>query len=246
MTARFDEFTEAGFRHLVSQLQVGGYAFASFGERRDDRHVLWRHDIDVSVHRAARLAEIEADMGARATYFFDLRSSFYNLAEASVLTRARAIAAHGHHLGLHFSVAPPAHGWSLEILQQAVVRERNLIESILEAPVTAVSWHNPVLSNLLDLDVETIAGLANAYGRCVRTDYVYGSDSNGYWRFSPMAEVVAQSHPRLHLLTHPEWWTPEPMAPSVRVDRAIQGRARAVRAGYDAVLAQSGRINVEE
>jgi hypothetical protein len=78
----------------------------------------------------------------------------------------------------------------------------------------------------------------------MRRDYVYGSDSNGYWRFKPMGELIAEGHQRLHLLTHPEWWTPEPLPPSERIDRAIMGRARAVRRDYDAALAQGDRRNI--
>jgi hypothetical protein len=60
-----------------------------------------------------------------------------------------------------------------------------------------------------------------------------------------MSEVIAEGHARLHLLTHPAWWTPEPMAPSARIDRAILGRARKVRADYGAILAAGGRKNIE-
>jgi hypothetical protein len=120
-----------------------------------------------------------------------------------------------------------------------------LLECLLEAPIRAVSWHNPDMSNLLQFDAEEIGGLINAYSGQLRRTYYYCSDSNGYWRFKPMAEVIGEGHPRLHLLTHPAWWTPEPMAPSSRIDRAILGRARKVRAVYDAQLRKAGRENIE-
>ena len=75
-------------------------------------------------------------------------------------------------------------------------------------------------------------------------EYKYCSDSNGYWRFQPMSAVIAEGHPRLHLLTHPEWWTKERLPPSERVDRAILGRARRVRREYDAGLERAGRRNI--
>jgi hypothetical protein len=115
---------------------------------------------------------------------------------------------------------------------------------ILDASVTSVSWHNPDLANLLDFDADIIGGLQNAYGAQLRSDYTYCSDSNGYWRYRPMGEVISEGHERLHLLTHPEWWTPEAMSPSDRIDRAILGRARAVRRDYDALLQIGGRLNV--
>ena len=119
-----------------------------------------------------------------------------------------------------------------------------MVELILDLPVEAVSWHNPDLCNLLDFDDDRIAGLHNVYARRLRAEYTYASDSNGYWRFRPMAQVIAEGSARLHLLTHPGWWTPEPLSPSDRIDRCIQGRARAVRGAYDTLLARGGRNNL--
>lgn len=241
----FAEFTEDGFRRLVGLVKQGGYRFARYGESSDDRHVIWRHDVDFSMHRAARLAEIEAEEGAAATYFLNARCTFYNLLEPEIAALAKRIASLGHEVGLHFDAEVfGVEQWTGEMLERAVARERRLFEAILDAPVGTISWHNPDLSNLLDFQDETVGGLVNAYSASLRRDYAYGSDSNGYWRFKPMGELIGEGHRRLHLLTHPEMWTPEPMAPSERIDRAIQGRARAARRNYDAALARGGRKNV--
>ncbi len=192
------------------------------------------------MHRAANLAEIEAREGAFATFFVNPHCSFYNLLEPAVTARARRIAALGHEIGLHFDSG--AYGqvtWSAEALEQAVDRERRLMEMILEISIRSVSWHNPDMSNLLEFDAEEIAGLQNAYSLRMREQYTYCSDSNGYWRFKPMSEVIAEDHPRLHLLTHPGWWLEMAMPASERIDRAILGRARDVRRDYDQDLAQA-------
>jgi hypothetical protein len=243
--AAFEGFTETAYRGLLQALKEGSYRFARYGDSASDRHVLWRHDVDVSMHRAVRLAEIEAEQGAFATYFLNPRCVFYNLLEPELAALAKRLTSLGHELGLHFDAgAFDVPVWKREALEQAVARERSLIEMVLEAPIRAVSWHNPDLSNLLDFPDETIGGLVNAYSASLRRDYAYGSDSNGYWRFKPIGKLIAEGHPRLHLLTHPEWWTPEPLAPSERIDRAILGRARAVRRDYDALLARGGRTNL--
>jgi methionyl-tRNA formyltransferase len=242
----FDEFTERGFRGLIRQLKTLGYRFARYGEGKNDRHVIWRHDVDFSPHRAAALAAVEADEGVIGTYFITPRSTFYNAFEPEIEALLHRIAALGHEIGLHFDAgAYSQYSWDEETLLLALSRERKLLESLLQAPIRAVSWHNPDMSNLLQFDAEEIGGLINAYGGELRRTYHYCSDSNGYWRFKPMAEVIREGHPRLHLLTHPCWWTPESMAPSARIDRAILGRARRVRANYDNELQRSGRTNVD-
>jgi hypothetical protein len=241
----FEEFTERGFRLLIRELTSRGYRFARYEERPSHRHVIWRHDVDFSMHRAARLAAIEAEEGVTATYFVNPRSAFYNLLEPEIDGLIRRIRGSGHEIALHFDASSyDVSLWTLGSLGAAVSRERSLLELLLNSPIRAVSWHNPELTNLVDFDAEEVAGLVNAYAARLRSEYAYCSDSNGYWRFKPMTDVIAEGHDRLHLLTHPEWWTPEPMAPSERIDRAILGRARKTRSGYDDLLKRSARRNV--
>jgi methionyl-tRNA formyltransferase len=243
--ANFAGFTEEGFRSLLHQLKASGYRFARYCDLGDDRHVIWRHDVDFSIHRAVALALIEAEEGVAATYFLNPRCVFYNLLEPEIMALVRRIAGLGHEIGLHFDAGAFAvTRWGEVELIAAVNRERQLLELALNTPVRSMSWHNPDRANLLEFEAEQIGGLANAYAGRYRRDYVYCSDSNGYWRFKPMPEVIAERHHRLHLLTHPVWWTPKPMAPSARIDRAILGRARKVRADYNRILAVGGRKNI--
>jgi hypothetical protein len=245
MSADFDEFTEAGFRNIIRQLKAASYRFATFGYDGSDRHVLWRHDVDFSMHRAVVLGHIEVEEGVIATYFVNPRSPYYSVLDPEVLGLVKKTLDLGHQLGLHFDCdAYGVKGWEFARLESAVSQERRLLESIVGHSIGCVSWHNPDLSNLLDFTQDSIAGLKNAYSDRLRRGYIYCSDSNGYWRFRPMKEVIAEQPPRLHLLTHPEWWTPEPLSPSARIDRAIMGRARRNRALYDEILRAGGRINV--
>jgi hypothetical protein len=208
--------------------------------------VIWRHDVDVSMHRAIRIAEIENAEGVAATYFLNPRSAFYSLFEPEIEALARRLVELGHEVGLHFDAG--AYGvkmWTADSLEAALRRERILVETLLGTPVRVVSWHNPDQSNLLTFGAEEVGGLVSAYSDRLRRDYTYCSDSNGYWRFKPMHDVIREGHERLHLLTHPEWWTPQPMSPSDRIDRAILGRARGIRHSYDDRIARAGRVNVK-
>ena len=198
------------------------------------------------MHRAAKLAEIEAAEGVTATYFVNPRSNCYHLLEPEIVALVIRIQGLGHEIGLHFDTAAyPDTVWSAETLDAAVGREAALLQYLPQVTVRSVSWHNPDLSNILDFTADRVAGLINAYSARLRRDYTYCSDSNGYWRFKPMDEVIREGHDRLHLLTHPEWWTPDPMSPSERVDRAILGRARRTREIYEELLQAGGRIDLK-
>ena len=165
--------------------------------------------------------------------------------ELEIEVLLRGIRSLGHEIGLHFDAgAYSTATWTSDSLESALRRELSFIENLLQARVTVFSWHNPEFFNLLDFDADEIAGLINVYARRLRRDCAYCSDSNGYWRFKPMGEVIREGHERLHLLTHPEWWTPEAMPPSERIDRAIRDRARKVRSDYDFLLERFGRRNI--
>lgn len=233
------DFTEDGYRSALV-LARGRYAFEPFGTESEEPHVLWRHDVDASLHRAARLAAIEAEEGVRATYFLSFHSAFYNLLERPVLDAAREVVAHDHWLGLHFDSAFPGR----DDVAARIDREARSLADLLERPVVAFSFHNPGLVNDdLALEDDTVAGLVNVYGRRVRERYRYVSDSNGYWRHERLFDLLEDAPPRLHVLTHPEWWQAEPLAPRDRIVRCVEGRAEAVLREYDELLASAGREN---
>ena len=63
--------------------------------------MLLRHDVDLSLDAALRMAEVEAAAGAQATYFLMTGSVFYNLASHEgerAIARLREL---GHRVGLH-------------------------------------------------------------------------------------------------------------------------------------------------
>jgi hypothetical protein len=240
------DFTESAYRDVLAET-TRRYRFERFGTRLEEPHVLWRHDVDFSVHRAARLAEIEAAEGVTATYFFCFHSPFYNLLERPVAELARRIVRdHGHPLGLHFDSAFYGRIDSMDEIASKVAYEARILGDLIEAPVEALSFHNPqVVNDDLAFDADEIAGLVNAYGATLRKRYVYVSDANGYWRFRRLRDVLERgTDERVQVLTHPEWWQREPMPPRARVVRCVEGRAARTLRDYDALLANSDRPNL--
>jgi hypothetical protein len=241
----YDDFTEAAYRELLKTAR-GRHAFRPFaGALTMADGVLWRHDIDMSPQRALALARIEREEGVVAAYFVYLHSTFYNALEADVVAVLREIAGLGHEIGLHFDPQSarltPADRAGLV---RAVTLERDMLQDAVAAPVVAVSFHDPDVAGFTSLDDGEIAGLVNAYGPRLRKEFMYCSDSNGYWRFKPIRDVLLEpGHARVQVLTHPEWWVPEAMSPRDRVRRAIDGRAARAAARYDAALRALGREN---
>ena len=97
----FSDFTEKHYVTLI-KLAKKKYLFEPFTTKTDEPHVLWRHDIDSSVHRALKLAKIEKKLGVKSTYFLRLHSEWYNLFEKEVYDKINDIIKLGHYIGLHF------------------------------------------------------------------------------------------------------------------------------------------------
>ena len=52
------DFTEKHYRYLIKTAKKN-YLFEPFTAKTKLPHVLWRHDVDFSMHRASSLAKIE-------------------------------------------------------------------------------------------------------------------------------------------------------------------------------------------
>jgi hypothetical protein len=241
----FEDFTEENYRNLL-RLCKQNYSFIPYDQYHSDgKNVMWRHDIDLSVHRAKRLAEIEMEEGVRTTYFLHLHNEFYNALENDVVKCMLKIIEYGHDLGLHFD--PNFYALTNEDskLEYYLKVEKQFLENIFQRRINAFSFHNPDIGNWLQIDREQIAGMVNTYSAYIRSKYAYCSDSNGYWRFKRLKDVLSKAEDdKLQILTHPGWWVLTIMSPRERISRCIDGRAAKQHIQYDNLLSVMGRKNV--
>ena len=170
------------YRDLLHAAREGGYRFATFDEEPTAGAVFLRHDVDLSLDAALRLAALEAEHDVPATYFLMTESVFYNLASpegGAALSRLREL---GHRIGFH------------AVYPNAQLDDR--FDSVL-------AWHNP------DPEYMTapVEGVRNVMAPPYFTSETYRSDSNQHWRSGcPHEQLVIGAFPWLHLLTHPEIW----------------------------------------
>jgi hypothetical protein len=203
------EFTRDRYQAILRAGRVAGYRFSAFDEVKTVRSAqekvcLLRHDCDNDLIAAARMAEIEADEGVSSTYFLMLRSVMYNLLAPPHTAMVRRILSLGHRLGLHFDESVVAHLRSEQVAAE-VERERDLLRAEFGCSIGVVSFHQPgprVLTGEIHL------GCINTYSRADMEGFHYTSDSNLAFRGGEPSELFSNStHPWLHILIHPEWWT---------------------------------------
>lgn len=242
----FEDFTESEYQKLI-QLAKAQWEFCAYPDyRKPGRICLWRHDIDSSVQRAYRMAQIEAAEGVKATYFILLHSERYNTLEKEIYDLLVNIRDLGHDLALHFDPAfYDGRIQSLADLETQLIFEQRLLSSLFGVEIKSFSFHNPVVGDWLKYDLDQIGGLINAYGQTFKKEFGYCSDSNGYWRFRRLKDVLASGEDeKLQVLTHPVFWVPSPMSPRERVLRDIEGRAAKAIRQYDGLLENLGRKNI--
>jgi hypothetical protein len=243
MNYYFTDFTRENYRALL-RLAKQGWQFVDYNRvLLEDKCILWRHDCDYSMHAARKLAEIEAEENVSATYFLRMRSEMYNLFEHEIARCVHDIIDAGHEIGLHFDgcltgLSSPAE------MEARLMHDKIVFESMIGKKVEVFSFHNPD-AFALSCEDWSYVGMINTYAACFKSEIGYCSDSNGYWRYARLEDVlVAKSHSKLQVLTHPEWWQDEPMAPRARIQRCLEGRLNAVANFYDGHLLEHGRANV--
>ena len=239
-----EDFTVAHYRELI-QLAKQSYAFSSYAEiPLGKRFILWRHDCDISVNRALKLAEIEWEEGVSSTYFINPHCEFYNLLEKKQAKLVGQILGLGHALGLHFDAN--YHETSSEAeLEEQIALEAYMLERYFGEKPVAFSFHNPTALHLT-FEKNLYGGLVNCYSKKFKKEIPYCSDSNGYWRYRRLRDVLQKATDScLQVLTHPGWWQERSMYPMERIDRSISGRAEAIRFNYLDELNQTDRKDID-
>lgn len=198
------QFTYDAYRGLLALLQQKGYGLSNYHNWESVSHsVVLRHDIDYSIDSAVRLGQLEYDLGVQSTYFVLLRTDFYNPASQHSLNMLRSLQSMGHEIGLHFDEKAYPEGTQEETVKR-ILKERDILERILETPVTTVSMHRPSKATL-EADLQ-IPGMVNSYGKTFFHDFKYLSDSRRHWR-EPVLEIIRSGeYERLHILTHAFWY----------------------------------------
>lgn len=240
----FDDFTHASYRAYLKKAKEN-YVFRFYSDfSKEERFVLWRHDVDFSVHSAYELAKIENEESIKATYFLHLHNEFYNLFEKEIVVLVNEIIKMGHQIGIHFDT----HFYNIQKeneIESTLIFEKNIIEKLFNIKVFAFSFHNTT-PFILSCTRESYGNLINTYSAFFQNKIAYCSDSNGFWRYRRLHGVLdAASDRQLQVLTHPAWWTKEVLSPKERIWRCIDGRAENTKRWYDHIIISNGRENID-
>jgi hypothetical protein len=240
----FNDFTHSHYKDLILQAKLK-FNFILFDQAIDakEHSILWRHDIDFSISDALELARIENSFDIKSTYFLLLHSDYYNPLEHSSTSIAKEIISLGHDIGIHYDFDYYSN-YSIEDFESNLKSESLILENALGTKIKAFSFHNPS-DNALSYTKLHYSGLINAYSRELKEKFDYCSDSNGYWRYERMWDIINSDKNFIQALTHPVWWTENVMSPKEKIWNCIDKRCINNKEMYQKAINSYGRILID-
>lgn len=226
-------------RRLMAKVK-SQYALATLASAPEvlaspSRTAFIRHDVDVSLDRARRLAALEQSWGVTATYHVMLSCPFYDVHDASSREALAAIRASGHEVGLHYHPAHDEAASPPHPADEEIAGASNRLEDALGEAVKSVSFHLPP-PGLIGGPLR-VAGRVNAYAAPLLDWYL--SDSRGRWREGePFVTLDAPRSSYLQILVHPLWWGETNEQPPVRLAGLVRELVVARGATFEALAAK--------
>lgn len=179
-----------------------------------------RHDIDVSLKSAVRLAEIESRLGVRATYMVIPSSPLYSIADDLGRSALGRLCELEHEVALHFDISEKDRSSEVSIADTAdqINLASDAIEQITGVRVSSLSFHRPPRNFLRG--PETICNKVNAYSEALMANYV--SDSKGRWSSSWPERLNHSPEAINQILIHPIWWGDVHLLPEQRLQQFFE------------------------
>jgi len=222
-------FTYSNYRKIILQLMNSGYSFKLFHQAKKllnnknnkSKFVLMRHDIDISLEKALKMAKIEYEESIKSTYFIMLRNDFYNIFSENGSDIIRKIIELGHEIALHFDYSSYDSFSSEEQIAKLCNKECRIIEKWFDIKIKIISYHRPnkiILSGRCSFSHP----LPHTYMPLFTKNISYMSDSRGEWRYDhPLDSQGFKEGRSLHILIHPIWWNDLPVDPYHNLQKFI-------------------------
>ena len=227
------DFTLDTYRKFISALTERGYRFCTLedvcSKNPAEPYIVLRHDVDRMPDNALRMAELENELGLKATYFFRIVS---NVFDVQVIKK---IASMGHRIGYHFEDLSSAHG----DIGRAVDSFKKNLEKLREVvPVETVAMHGKPLSKydnkklIKAIDFDELNILCEPYSIVEEKGLLYLTDTGRKWNSSSnlrdkvlghvtfnvqgtlmVPELLKKKFPERNVMIncHPERWDNRPV-----------------------------------
>lgn len=192
---------------MLALLKENKFKDIKYGEEHSGKTVLLRHDVDYSLEKAIEIAKIEREMNMKSTYFILVSSDFYNVFSKKSISFIQNIIELGHEIGLHFDEKKYVIN-NINDIKKEIYNEIEILSQLINSEINTVSMHRPsqyLLNQNLDL-----GKVINSYSQAYFKEMKYISDSRMNWREDPFYNISSSDIKKLHILTHPFWYSDKP------------------------------------
>ena len=203
-----NDFTMDHYREILSKIKES-HRVLSFKDAFEmgrsilgiKKFVIMRHDVEVSVSSALRLAEADMEAGIRSTFFF-LQTGDYNIFEEDEAFKIQQMLEWGHDVGLHYDVGLFE---SMGIDPKIIIKSQiQVFEDFFDTKIYATSSHLPMRSE----KTISLPGVVDVYDLLYLEEMKYLSDSTQVWREGVVTKLL-DKYPQIHLLMHEYIWHPK-------------------------------------
>jgi hypothetical protein len=200
------KFTKADYPKIIHRFIEAGYSIIKIGELEElsqlkTPYLAVRHDVDISLHAAFELANIEHQLSLRSTYFISMSSPFYNPFCKDSIEKITSIHNLGHEIALHADFDEQ------DMRRSSYQTDIDLLKEFF--PFTnprIVSVHHPGSWERLE-QLTKFRCVYITYAQAFNGNMEYFSDSNCSWRIDHPCESEAfRMKKNIQLVIHPEWW----------------------------------------
>ena len=203
------------YRGILSDIIRTG-RYCDFKEiEPDTSFIVLRHDVDFSPERALIMGTIEALMGIKSSYYFQLTNNYYNSLSKKNLEIIEELKSMGHYIGIHYHLNGKKD--HLEI-KKDIENEIYIFSLKANIKPDRFSIHRPtpeVLKNEI-----VIPGVINTYGNLyftftdnysdsIQMNVKYIADSANKWKYGYPSRENLNKHSKIQLLIHPCTWSEE-------------------------------------
>lgn len=238
LPANDHDFSREGYRAILERALALDYrpcCFEDFAPPEASPVLLLRHDLDHSLRAALPIAELEAALGVRSTYFVQVACDFYNLLGSEGRRLMARLAQLGHEVGLHYDSRRYTHIAQRSgpaAAERALRLDIALLEDLAGRTVVSASQHLP--SDTGAFEVRGVLSHEAYEDRFTTGSMTYISDSLLAWRQSTPHDLLDR-RASFQLLTHPAKWAAPVAGLSEFLQRAFREECDALRERYEDV-----------
>ena len=207
------DFTFKHYKEILKSALRQGFKVTNFRDLdkvKNDKILILRHDVDMSITKALQMAKIEYSLGLKATYFIRVHGEFYFLDNKNIAILKKMLKM-GHEIGLHTEASALNKLWRSN-LKEIFILEKKYLEELSNQKIISAAEHadlgrpkNFWKKHFFTQVKKEQVGIKNFPQEKKYQKFHYLSDSLQSWREGCLCDNLAKYN-KIQVCVHADWW----------------------------------------